>query len=328
MSAQIFNFDQKTENFPRTSILNCIIKSLSIEKGAKNKVSLLEALMGVELSLEVVKSIVSVAGGGEELTFLSQDALASFIEKAPSDWGVESDYSPEVTVTLAPLARYGHGLVEDRAIIAALSVRCKVLEGKRCTYQEAPSIENRVRMYRVEEIKQNMGGTLKFGSTVFSVRHRGQKITCNKCGAQGHISKDCEKGWPCNKCGEEGHVSRECLNGVKCSICKSEDHMYRTCLNAYGFKTKVGSRWGNVAATDDEYLAAGVAADRTYEDKKEETNGIVSPAKSPDRGRNPIETNSKSRGYGSPVLNDTAVTQLPMGGLTDADWDVSPDSEC
>lgn len=261
------------------AILTCVIKKPPIEKGAETKIGLFNALKENGLSLEVVKSVVSVIGGGEEVTFVSQDALASFLVAAKSDWEVESDYSPEVTVTLAPLAGYGHSLVEDRAIVAALSVRCKVIEGRRCTYEEAPSIENGVRKYKVEQIKQNMGGTLKFGPTVFSVRHRGQVKTCNKCGMEGHISKNCEKGWPCHKCGEEGHILKECPNSVRCSICRSEEHAYKQCPNTYAFRTKVGNQWGRVAAaTDEECLEAGVAAEKVCREKAGKENGVAGPA--------------------------------------------------
>lgn len=59
----------------------------------------------------------------------------------------------------------------------------------------------------------------------------GSNRTCNKCGEEGHMARECPTGGggggsrSCYKCGKEGHISRDCPEGGRDGSNKGEKYM-------------------------------------------------------------------------------------------------------
>eukprot|EP01062_Namystynia_karyoxenos_P014556 TRINITY_DN15243_c0_g4_i1.p2 TRINITY_DN15243_c0_g4~~TRINITY_DN15243_c0_g4_i1.p2 ORF type:complete len:396 (+),score=107.36 TRINITY_DN15243_c0_g4_i1:115-1188(+) len=74
-------------------------------------------------------------------------------------------------------------------------------------------------------------------------------ILCHRCGANGHLSRDCPN-MECNACGEKGHMAGNCPYMV-CNACGKPGHMARTCPEA---KCKACGELGHTARDCDSLI--------------------------------------------------------------------------
>ena len=72
--------------------------------------------------------------GGIEITFFQIEGLASFVTRAPRDWGVTSEIEVEREVTISPALGTGHLLVPDAVISATIERFRKEVSGYRPTH--------------------------------------------------------------------------------------------------------------------------------------------------------------------------------------------------
>ena len=254
------------------AILSCVIKS---SPDGDRKV-LFDKLKELGVLVKDLKSVYTV-NNADEVTFINEQALVKFLEVAPEEWNVISEYRTETLVTLAPVAGQGHALVDDSVVVFALSQRCTVLSGKRGFYKDYPEVEDGRRLFRVKDIK-SLGSSLRFGSSVFSVSYKGQTPTCHKCGSEEHFARECEARKACFRCGSQEHEVRECDKGIKCDACHEFGHPFFKCPSSYANRVKMTSNWTlfEHETTDSECIGAAMAISQKADsaDSSPNTSGV------------------------------------------------------
>ena len=287
------------------AILSCIVK----KPPDGDRKSFFEKVQELGIQVKSLKSVYRV-NTADELTFIEEAALVRFLELAPKEWNVTSEYKSETLVTLAPLTGHGHALVDDSVVVFALTQRCNVLSGKRGYYREYPEIEDGRRLFRVKDIK-SLGSSLRFGSAVFSVSYKGQTSTCHKCGSKEHLAKDCDVGKRCFRCGSPDHEVRDCESGIKCDACQEVGHPFFKCPNSYANKVKMTSNWTSFdhETTDRECFEAAAAVSRPESTSSEIDRSLDRSSDIP-LDITPLDPKE---------LNRPELTQLNLGTLQDPD---------
>ena len=72
---------------------------------------------------------------------------------------------------------------------------------------------------------------LRCGANGHLAKECSQLPACNNCGGKGHLAKNCPS-TRCDRCGRPGHLARECTRGggsVRCYECGENGHMSREC---------------------------------------------------------------------------------------------------
>ena len=96
-------------------------------------------------------------------------------------------------------------------------------------------------------VKKSIPTVLRIGDRDACVSYVGQTRTCARCGAPGHMSKDCNF-VKCFKCLSLGHNASVCPNKVVCTVCGDEEHNFKVCPNSFANRANPTKGWANIAA--------------------------------------------------------------------------------
>ena len=219
-----------------------------IAKVFKSQKEFFSKFQAVGTDLSTVRAVIN-GPKGLEVTFLKESSLLSFLEKAPTDWGVSSEISQEVVVTLAPKVGSGHATVADSAVWGALSKFGKIKEGRRLFYSDFPHIENGVRQLKMK-VEKSLPGSIHFGRAGFQLQHRGQRRECHRCKSTTHLAAQCTV-LICYKCRAAGHKAESCTEQLKCVVCGLEGHAYFACPSSLALKVSLGKSWSRAEENHD-----------------------------------------------------------------------------
>ena len=182
--------------------------------------------------------------GGIEITFFQIEGLASFVTRAPRDWGVTSEIEVEREVTISPALGTGHVLVPDAVIWATMERFGEVVSGCRPTHKDIGyfKVVSGLRVFRLKPREgANIPSSLTYGRAAFTVSFKGMKPKCYRC--QGPHSVHACKEKICFKCRGKGHFVKDCKDGVRCTVCWRTGHSYEMCPESKNIRVELGNEW-------------------------------------------------------------------------------------
>lgn len=91
----------------------------------------------------------------------------------------------------------------------------------------AKFIENGVGTARIS-LSRHIPSIINLAGEYVRVWYPNQPKTCQNCGAEDHLVKDC-KSVRCFNCEKSGHRLENCEEPPKCAACKSEEHRLAEC---------------------------------------------------------------------------------------------------
>ena len=222
--------------------------SAIIQKSFIDIKSFFDELKGI-CDLTKVKSVVNLTKG-LEISFLSSAELAKFVENAPSNWNVRSEFFSEVLVTVSPRFGEGHAMVSDSALWTMLSKYGVVKKGRRLFFKEYPTIENGVRQFVVKP-KENatIPSMINFGQAGFRISYKNQKKTCHRCNSLEHEIGQCPVK-VCYRCQQIGHEKSDCSSPLVCTVCGEKGHVYAKCPTSWALKVSLEKKWTTTSSFD------------------------------------------------------------------------------
>ena len=195
-----------------------------------------------------------------DVVFKSPELLRRFGPKLGDIHGCTSNYTGGVSMVTILYVDLG---VDDKIVRRRLSEYGEVIVGRYCTYQGEPTVFNGTRQYHMR-IQSNIPSVLRIGNRNAWVSYPGQKRTCARCGAEGHVAKDCSL-VTCFKCLQVGHSIRDCPNVSKCTSCGETGHNFRLCPNSFANRASPSKAWASTSVPDDDEAPAPPPAEENIE---------------------------------------------------------------